>query len=105
MSNTIYVFESSNDVRWIFEGKGEGGQARSKEFGKRDKNQMRKMKTKKKGLPSLRFIPFFCPDLGEDQKLQKIRSSLTFSPFFCTGFLLKFQRGGGKGIVQFCVLF
>ena len=44
------------------------------------------MKTKKKR-SSLRFSPFFYPDLGEDQKKS---SSLRFSAFFCP-----YTKGGG----------
>ena len=38
--------------------------------------------------PSIRFSPFFCPDLDEDKK----RSSLRFSPFFCQN-----SKGRGRG--------
>ena len=44
---------------------------RSQKFGMGDKNQIRKMKTKKRS--SLGFNAFICPDLGE---VQKKRSSL-----------------------------
>ena len=65
----------SSGVRRIFE---KGGQARSQKFEKIDKIKMRKMKTKKRF--SLRFSPFFCPDLGEDQKEKGLHSdSVRFS--------------------------
>ena len=42
---------------------------RSQKYEKVDKNQMRNIKDEdKKQRFSLRFSPFFCPDLGEDQK-------------------------------------
>ena len=80
-------FISTKSVRRIFE-RGEG-----RRFGKGDKNQMRKMNTKK-GLLS-DFRPFFYPDLGKNQKKM---SSLKFSLFFCPN-----SKGGA--MAQFCLLF
>ena len=76
--------------------------------------------TKKRS--SLKCSPVFGPKLGEDQKINKKRSSLKFSPvfglnlgegqkkglrppFLCSNLLPKLQRGGGGGMLQFCILF
>ena len=69
-----------------------GAQARGQKFEKVDNNYMRKMMTKKMKIKkkrfSLRFSPFFCPDLGEDQKKKKVFTQIQ------SVFLPKFQRGG-----------
>ena len=77
-----------------------GDQARSQKFEKRDKNQMRKIETKKKSF-LLRFSLFFCPDLSEDQK-KKIFTEI--QSVFLPRFLAPSRKGGFHGSILRTIL-
>ena len=66
-------------------------------FSKGEPENLRIIKSNNKK-SSFRISPFFYPNLDKDQK--KERSSPTSSPFLCTDFLPKFQRGGYDSILR-----
>ena len=88
---SFYISEValSSNVRRIFDRR--GGRRVASNLEREIKTRWGRWRPKTSSL--LRFSPFFCPDLGEDQKKGLI-------PFFCSDFLPKFQRRGHGSILR-----